>query len=470
VSADDWLGNHIENPTRWSFQMDRVPPVVLRPTWSCGETLLSRAPVFTFLVRDDLSGLDSNIIVRVNGRAFDITSPALYWNGDTLIFDTGIAGYLFSGGDSVNICIRAADIPDYCEPNITDTCCVVYILPGGPVPQVVRPLNGTYSSCSDEHIVFILRDEDGVVDTSIMFRVIRGSGARDTFRLDIFEPGVSFVTGETIYYSPPIPFEDSETVYVSIDYAEDFLGNPIISRPSWRFIMDRSSPVVLSTSPANGSYVDARSPLICVGLIDSLSGILPESLIIYIDSIPYRYGEPNITYSSGLLCANTDGLGLSWSGGDTVAVCVHAIDRPDYCEPNPLDTCFFFIISPGGPVARILMPLPDSVSACEDQEIWMVITDTNGVDTSTIRIEIMGQIYDISSSELTFRSDTLYWIPDTNWSYEGWVQVSLLSASDNLGNPLSGAPIEWRFMLDLTGPYSVYAYPSYDTSTYDWQN
>jgi len=469
IRADDFLGNHLETPLDWHFQMDRILPVITNAGWSCGDTLPFRSPRFTFFVRDDLSGLDSAIIVRINGTQYDTTSPALYWSADSLVFDTRLAGLIFSGGDTVRVCVRAQDTPDYCEPNILEICCTIYILPGGPVPSVIRPLNNTYSSCEDEHIVVLLQDEDGIVDTTISFVVIRGRGASDTLLATIDTPGVRFAHGESLIYYPPVPFEDAETVYVQILTAFDMLGNPIVSRPRWSFIMDRSAPVILSATPAPMEYVSERSPNICIELFDSLSGILPESLRISMDGVWYGYGEAGISYVSGQLCANTSMLGLAWHGGDSVRVCVHAIDSPDYCEPNPLDSCYSFIISPGGPIPGIIMPLPNSVSACLDQQIWMTITDTDGVNPSTIRLEVDGTVYDITSPLLTFRNDTLIFRPDTFWTHEGVVRVRLLSADDNLGNPLTGAPISWQFLLDFEGPWSIWAYPALDTNTFNWQ-
>ncbi len=470
ISAEDSLGNTLETPISFSFQMDREPPIVIPAGWDTGDTLSTRAPIFGFLLDDSLSGLDSLLTIHINSDEYDTSSPGLYWRGDTLYFDTSAEGYIFSGGDSIIVTLTAQDIPDYCGPNLIDTTFVVHILPGGPQASAIRPTDTTFSACVDESVMVLVEDEDGVVDTTILLQIVRGAGASDTLLLRVEDPELRFVSGETLIYIPTVPFAEAETVYVSVLEAEDILGNPLRLVESWSFVMDFSPPAILWWNVTPGGYVDSRNPEIRLALTDSLSGINPDSIQVSVDGNWFLIEEVGLSFDGETLVVNTEQLGFSWNGGDTFQICLDIIDTPDYCEPNPLDSCYYFIISPGGPIADIVEPLPESVSACLDQPIIVAISDTDGVDISTIQLEVNGVTYDISSGNLEFENDTLFWYPPGSvWLSDGIVDVSLISAADNLGNELSGAPIEWEFLLDLEGPRSVEVIPAVDTITYNWQ-
>ncbi len=127
------------------------------------------------ILTDNLSGVSpDSLTLTVDGIVYDITSTEVSYipSLGELYF---LSEIMYSGGDSVRACLHAVDSPDTCSGNVLDTCWVFYLEPGGPVPRTVRPLNGRISSCDPERIEFTLEDENGIIDTSLHFYVVRSS-------------------------------------------------------------------------------------------------------------------------------------------------------------------------------------------------------------------------------------------------------------------------------------------------------
>lgn len=77
-------------------------------------------PEFTVDIEDAVTPVDeSTIELEVNGIVYDMTHPALTWDGATLHFSPADAGIEIEIGDTFDICLNAAnDMPsDYCEGN-----------------------------------------------------------------------------------------------------------------------------------------------------------------------------------------------------------------------------------------------------------------------------------------------------------------------------------------------------------------
>ncbi|MGB9561981.1 MAG: Ig-like domain-containing protein, partial [bacterium] len=137
--------------------------------------------------------------------------------------------------------------------------------------------------------------------------------------------------------------------------------------------------------------------------------------------------------------------------GDSVSYCIYATDSPQYCPPNNLEFCCTFYVGLQGPVASIVLPQPNTFTACNPQEIVITISDTDGVVPSSILLEVSGRQFTISAPELTYRNDTLRFAPSWLFNNGDTIRVRLIQANDTLGNPLQN-PLDFSFFVDLMPP------------------
>jgi hypothetical protein len=116
----------------------------------------------------------------------------------------------------------------------------------------------------------------------------------------------------------------------------------------------------------------------------------------------------------------------------------------------------FGVIVPGrppssGPSATVVYPVHNSSTSNSYQAIKVLITDPDGVDESSIVFNVDGSTYTITSPTLSMVSDTLIFSSSVPFSDNDTINCSLTSASDRLGNPMSGS-VSWRFLTDFSPP------------------
>ncbi|MGB9561662.1 MAG: hypothetical protein ACPL6C_02505, partial [bacterium] len=193
----------------------------------------------------------------------------------------------------------------------------------------------------------------------------------------------------------------------------------------WNWYTDFSPPNITLFSPRRDTVITDSTFIVRICLSDNVSGVNFDSVRISVDgrAIPH-------TLYGNCLSANV----VAYEPQDTMIICLdNAQDMPDYCEPNDTSFCWSVIVDRIGPRATIVMPLNNTISACRDQRIIMLIDDVSGVDTNSIRLEINSTIYNITSPSLFWRyPDSLIFVPpsDTFWHNGQNVLVRLLEARD----------------------------------------
>ena len=264
---------------------------------------------------------------------------------------------------------------------------------------------------------------------------------------------------DTLIFTPPDSFwYDAETVYVEL-YAADIYGTRMIDEPlSWTFYTDFSPPIVWGEYPTNGSIVRTVSPDIRINIADSLSGLDEEQLIVTVGDEFYRLTDIGLSYDSWTeeLWFNLASAGISFEDGESVNVCIRNImDMPNYCPPNLADDyCWYFIVDIAGPIATLLEPFDGAYSSCADQGVTILLEDVNGIDPTSIYLQVGSISYTIGSSELELiGGDTLVFTPPGNvWADGQIVDIILYEAMDTIGNSLQDAPVSWSFTVDLSPP------------------
>ncbi|MCD6531993.1 gliding motility-associated C-terminal domain-containing protein [bacterium] len=265
---------------------------------------------------------------------------------------------------------------------------------------------------------------------------------------------------DTLEYAPASPFHNGDTVWATLASGFDTAGCPIVSDTCW-FVVDLQPPIFDSLYPAPGETVQTADITVRMFIYDSLAGVRwsevgPENFEVFVDGVPAEfsvYSDHPFMYIHGFEVRN----------GDSVRVCAHNIpDDPtyDYCPPNTADTCWtFYVLVPFGPVAQIIIPPESTISACVDQQIWIAITDTDGVDSNTIVLVINGDTFTCADEELSFKDDTLrFYPPEGYWHNGETVRVQLIRADDIYGAELQN-PLSWEFFLDFQPPAAAMTLP-----------
>ncbi|RKZ29898.1 hypothetical protein DRQ36_07275 [bacterium] len=487
IAADDTLGNPLQTPLDWTFWVDLLPPQV--ESWSaggiddvCGDTVFTTRPNISFDLWDNLSGVDTARMVITMDDSLDFYwgDPGISGSAGVITVATGslVPPLFYRGGDSVYICVYVEDTTDICADNFATYCCRFYVMPGGPSPTNRRPLNETWSACTDEYLDIEIYDDDGTIDTSIIVTVNRSASgpAPGLTTLYYDSPGVTWVD-PNFRYDPPVPFADPETVDVCVMQAWDPVLNPMSPETlCWVFMMDQTAPFISGADPIAGAIVDTRYPVVSFDIDDIQSGLNSSSVNIQVTGSMvgtslYDLSSGSVTWTpsptGGLITWDPFVAGIMFTGGETVEICVTAGDLPDYCAPNELDTCWEFSIETGGPLAEIRRVWPDSISACDPEYILIRLWDDDGVVETTIELEVDGTTYTypdhISYDHIT---EILRFDPLPPFDPVDIIRVRLLAAEDSLGNPLdSSAFLDWTFYVDRVSPETSGASPVGDIHT-----
>lgn len=448
LEAEDVLGNPLEAaPYSWSFYIDLSPPFMSALSPGAGDTLTTVCPVIEFQIADSFSGLaEWSIILNADTFSFSTGSPAVFWDGMNYSFDLCRSGIILRGGDSLRLCLHAADDPDLCEPHNLDTCWQVFVQSGGPEAELLEPFNMAFSACDTQTIQIQLTDPNGLEDSTILLEVAGSPYSVSDEFLSYYEP--------LLVFRPEAgTWSDGDTIMVNLSSAEDILGNHLEAPLLFTFIMDFSPPVSWCEDPSSGSIIAELTPTVSCSLTDHLSGIDTTSITFLINRIEYRIDHPGnpISCNRNYAQFHPESVALSFSGGDTVEVCLSALDQPDYCGGNGLFTCWDFYISAGGPLASIIEPLGNSYSACAHQEIIMALFDPNGIDPGSILLQVNDIFYTVTDSVLVFEDTLLRYFPAAPFADGDTIRVILVEAADRLGNSLEASP-DWEFYIDLSPP------------------
>ncbi len=126
---------------------------------------------------------------------------------------------------------------------------------------------------------------------------------------------------------------------------------------------------------------------------------------------------------------------------------------PEGCFSDDEGTIFVIDCAP--PWSRLIDPFDGAWTACNDQDIRLVIDDEGEVDTMSIRFSVQGVTYSLADAELSMLDDsTLVFTPSTPWADGDTVRWSLDSLSNGLGiaaSVLSGGV----FYVDLSSPQVI---------------
>ncbi|MCK5833324.1 T9SS type A sorting domain-containing protein [bacterium] len=117
-----------------------------------------------------------------------------------------------------------------------------------------------------------------------------------------------------------------------------------------------------------------------------------------------------------------------------------------------------------GPSVSPITPPDLGASSCSRQNAVMELTDSDGINTSTIQFTANGVSYDIADSELSYSSDQLTFTPSAAWPQNIWIECCINAVEDMTGLGILN-PVCWSFMIDQTDPIFGVAIPADEEST-----
>lgn len=455
ISARDRLGNRSDTLVSFRFYVDHRPPRLEDPQPPDLASVATLAPAISAYLHDELAGLRFSSIrmtIRTSVGTRDLTwgDPALSYAGDRLSVDWARLGLAIAGGETVAVCIRASDstaltcLGQDCPDNADSLCWSFTVGGEGPVAALIRPRYGSIVACPQAEVVFRVTDPNGLLAESLITEM-NGSTVR------YGDAGLS-LANDSLRYLPPTPWPDQDTIRVALIAARDSLLNPLGAPVRSWFIADRTGPAIGFGDPF-GLVIEDPQPELHFSLRDRFTIVPPESIRVTIDGgTPLSVDGTAVTFEGESLLVRPTLLGLRFRGGDTVRVCVHAVDRPDTCGPNPSDSCATFAVSAAGPTASLQYPPWLAITSCSNQSVRFLVSDRNGVDPSAFLVRADGVDYPWGSSALTWDGTVLIWSPSAGtFTHAETARVVLATASDSLGNPLADSVIA-RFVVDLLPP------------------
>lgn len=447
-----------------TFFLDYTPPVVFDIFPPPDTTLLALPDSMSFCIYDSLSGL--------NPAAFHFIVQDDFYGGTVITDEVNcfsaalMDSMCIAYGElcTISVCVYAEDLPDYCDAHVLDTCWQFYLERSGPVPDIVFPMPNTWSACTDSGIIMEITEVMGPVDsTTIVFRVERAGLPPEIYRCS--DAALMWLEDENLLWFKPDAsyWRDGDTIFACLDSVSDVYGTPSAVTPlCWTFYTDFTPPVFWDIWPPMDTLIADATPTMSVYLYDSLSGVSPLDIFATISvngeeadtfeiSAGVRWDEPTRLFEIIPSLA-----GIAFSDSDSVVICVHAFDTPDYCGPNWGDTCWAFVVSLSGPVPQWVQYAPESWVACDSFEQFasMTITDPDGVDPTSILITVNGDTFAVDSFQVEYVNDTLTFDPANPsdfWHDNDSVEICLIAAVDSLGNTFSG-PYCWWWRMDLSPP------------------
>ncbi len=226
-------------------------------------------------------------------------------------------------------------------------------------------------------------------------------------------------------------------------------------------------PYFSNPTPSNGaSDVDIAQP-VSFSLTDD-EEIDINSIRVVIAGTIYDINSPNLTYSGAL---NSYRIAINpeefFGYNQVIDVSVVANDNDGFTIPTTAYR-FFTRQDTDPPYTSTWNPAPGDTDVSVDTNISFHILDLGeGVDLSTIKVNIDGNIYTQDDSEFSYYgTPNDYFIeinPSANFAYEQTVNV-LISASDFAESPNAMSTFAYSFQCleDISSPVILYIDPTYE--------
>lgn len=465
VSARDYYGN--QSVIAWYFTVDLSPPFVQFIYPDPWDILPNNQQELFIGIYDELSSVDiDSINLSIQNIPFNIESPAICWDGDTLSFNPVFAEppFYFADGDCVFVTLSGiSDNVHYGLPNQAEPITLSYGVDlEGPIADIILPLDSTHTSDQDQEIVIQINSEANVLPLSIQVSLegITYDYSATCVNFDLFTNMLTFMPEFC-----GVNFYDGQWITASIDSLDDGYGNHLQNPTQWSFYVDLSPPTLSNLFPTlNDTVIDIQQD-ISVDITDP-SDI--DSILFYIE------------YDSLFLDFDIDDPALSWDGlslsftpefaepplvfpnNTLITVSIEACDGVEYGFANCLEfSSWSFIIANGeGPIVTEVFPYHQDISSSQEIKVNF---NTPWLNESSIQLAVQDTVYNVFCPCLTFNNNIgiLEFNPTaigSTFENDDIISASIEAAEDLFGNPLQN-PQSWSFLMDTNPPEISNIYP-----------
>ncbi|MBN2541760.1 T9SS type A sorting domain-containing protein [bacterium] len=419
---------------------------------------------------------DIHVCIRLEDEIHYYLDPAPPYSDDSCIITTpSTLGLGESGIASWRLCLND---PDYCsETGDTIFWRTWYTEPAGgdnmyatsiitvecfsgipPEAEILTPPG--IVACrteTDSLIQFVIRDDEAVDHRSTRLKIWDSDTSMFITRFSLRWR----IIGDSLYkLAIPRLFltETGDTVHVRVEEAYDIHGCSIEDHPQTFFVTDFSVPsaeILFPSSESEGPVITSPLPTIVVEITDEPCGAVdPTSIEMEVDDNIYTYSD-----GSWLPSYSTFNFTVTESleSGDTVSICVNNVqDSVDYCEPNSLaePVCWEYLVDYLPPCVEIAAPDSGIVTACEHQEIEIVLRDACGIDWDSVAVAVAGVTYYCSSPEVDCGGESFIFSPVPAYVDCELIEFQVLSACDIYGNEIE-CSVSGSFHTDFSAPRVV---------------
>jgi hypothetical protein len=408
VHAEGNLGSSIDS-VYWGFLMDYSAPLLISANPAPGEVVSIVDPPVNFVLIDSISGLLPGAFqLTFNGSSFGWGHSALSIAGNSFTLNLPTAGIHISGGDTAVVCIHAEDFafPEYCGPNVLDTCYSFSIEAGGPVAELVSP-PGLIPYACDSNIVIVVDDHNGYLWATLEILI-------DGTVYHYGDPELS-ISGDTIIIAHS--HVSGDTLRVVFAQLQDSLENNC-TPAEWFVLFDHEPPVLEWVYPSAGTTLTFTDLTAIAVVRDNVT----SSGINVLEGYPYTLSGDTLFFDFASL-----------ADYDTIEITLEVFDFADCANHDTSAIRFYMDAAP--PVADLIFPEDFSWTLCDPQQVRILLTDPSGINPSGLQVRIGGDVYGMTDPNLRLSGDTLIFDPDTAF-LPGSVDVEIIYARDRWGNVL----------------------------------
>jgi len=467
--ANDTIGDPIAGvPLTTDFTVDLSGPFInARTPGIIGElepiTTTNRVEPISIEIMDDFGFIDPTTIeVMIDGMWLTMGDPGVYISeiagGYLFEFFPDSAGIIWEENDWIEVeLLTAQDSPDYGDPNtlqdLADNAYGFFVDADGPECYPISPVpffrEVAYLGCSDEQVIWSLKDENGLDLTTLGMTVNAMVYNWGDYRIEVDTIDQVPALVDTVIDSLIIPWDTTLVVldwivleaeiiftpnpqwYESVVYTvhppmcDDIYGNPATGWywgfypwTDWMFMFDNTGPTISNTFPPIGYVTRDFQQEISFDVEDAIGAVNPSTLHFIVRTASTIFYEitwwsevfnPELTWDGTTFTFHPDIAGITFPQGDTIFCTVWDImDSIEFCDANHAETLpitwTFYVAD--GPMADGFIPDDDEYSSCQNQTISFELLDPDGIDPLSVEFVVEG---------LHFTVNTEYHIIDTFW-------------------------------------------------------